>query len=133
MNGLITIPSAYPASKTIERLISIIEAKGMTIFGRIDHADNALKQGMDLRATELIIFGNPKAGTVLMQDNQVSGIDLPLKALVWEDEQGKTWVSYNDTTWIGERHDLSEKSDSIIKAIENGIAAVVQNATTVEK
>lgn len=73
MNGLITIQSAHPVSKTVERLISIIESKGMTIFGRIDHGENTLKQGLPLRPTELIIFGNPKAGMLLMQDKQISG------------------------------------------------------------
>lgn len=133
MNGLITIQSAYNVRKTIDRLISIIESKGMTVFGRIDHADNALKQGLPLRPTELIIFGNPKAGTFLMQDNQTSGIDLPLKVLAWEDEQGKTWLTYNDTNWIAERHGLSKKSYSIIKAIAEGITAVAVNATNIEK
>ena len=133
MNGLITIQSAYPVRQTIDRLISIIESKGMTVFGRIDHADNALKQGLPLRPTELIIFGNPKAGTFLMQDNQTSGIDLPLKVLAWEDEQGKTWLTYNDTNWIAERHGLSEKSDPTIKAIADVITAVAMNAANIEK
>ncbi|HUZ57510.1 MAG TPA: DUF302 domain-containing protein [Hanamia sp.] len=133
MNGLITIQSAYPVSKTIDRLISIIESRGMTIFGRIDHADNALKQGLPLRPTELIIFGNPKAGTLLMQDKQISGIDLPLKALAWEDIQGKTWLTYNDINWIAERHGLSKEMNSIIKAIADGITSVALNATTIEK
>lgn len=133
MNGLITIQSAYPVSKTIDRLISIIESRGMTIFARIDHADNALKQGLSLRPTELIIFGNPKAGTILMQDKQTSGIDLPVKALAWEDEQGKTWLTYNDTNWIAERHGLSKKSDLITKAIAEGMTSVAISATNIEK
>ena len=133
MNGLTTIESAFPVRETIERLISIVEAKGMTIFGRIDHAENAIKQGLILRPTELIIFGNPKAGTLLMQDKQTAGIDLPLKALVWEDEEGKTWLTYNDTNWIAERHGLSKNSDAIVKAIADGMAAVANIAVHTEK
>ncbi|MEO8853835.1 MAG: DUF302 domain-containing protein [Ginsengibacter sp.] len=133
MNGLITIQSAFPVKETISRLISIIESRSMTVFGRIDHADNAIKQGLTLRPTELIIFGNPKAGTLLMQDKQISGIDLPLKALAWEDEQGKSWLTYNDTNWIAERHALSTKSDPIIKAITEGMTAIAFSTTYLEE
>jgi uncharacterized protein (DUF302 family) len=133
MNGLTTIESDFPVRETIERLISIIESKGMTIFERIDHADNAIKQGLALRPTELIIFGNPKAGTLLMQDKQIAGIDLPLKALAWEDEHGKTWLTYNDTDWIAERHGLSKNSDAIVKAIAEGITAIASSATDTDK
>jgi uncharacterized protein (DUF302 family) len=133
MNGLTTIESDFPFRETIERLISIVEAKGMTIFGRIDHAENAIKQGLALRPTELIIFGNPKAGTLLMQDKQTAGIDLPLKALAWEDAQGNTWLTYNDTNWIAERHGLSKNSDAIVKAISECVAAAANIAVHVDK
>jgi len=132
MNGIITIQSCFPVKETISRLISIIESRGMTVFARIDHADNAIKQGLMLRPTELIIFGNPKAGTLLMQDKQISGIDLPLKALAWQDEQDKIWLSYNDTNWIAERHALSTKSDPIIKAITEAMTAVAFSTTNLE-
>jgi len=132
MNGIITIQSGFPVKETINRLISIIESRDMKVFARIDHADNAIKQGLTLRPTELIIFGNPKAGTLLMQDKQISGIDLPLKALAWEDEQGKSWLSYNDTNWIAERHALSTKSDPIIKAITETMTAVAFSTTNLE-
>ena len=132
MNGIITIQSGFPVKETISRLISIIESREMTVFARIDHADNAIKQGLTLRPTELIIFGNPKAGTLLMQDKQISGIDLPLKALAWEDEEGKSWLSYNDTNWIAERHALSTKSDPIIKAITETMTAVAFSTTNLE-
>lgn len=88
MKGLITIQSDCSVKETIDRVSSIVESKGLTVFLRIDHAENAKKQGLQLRPTELIIFGNPKAGTVLMQDNQISGIDLPVKVLAWQDEGG---------------------------------------------
>jgi|SRR5690242_161045 uncharacterized protein (DUF302 family) len=129
MNGLITTQSKYSVKETIDRVASIVQSKGLTVFARIDHGDNAAKQGLQLRPTELIIFGNPKAGTVLMQDKQTSGIDLPVKALAWQDEEGKVWLTYNDTNWIANRHGLSEKSASVIKAIEEGMALVTNGAT----
>ncbi|HEU5053035.1 MAG TPA: DUF302 domain-containing protein [Hanamia sp.] len=129
MNGLITTQSDYSVKETIDRVASIVQSKGLTVFARIDHGDNAAKQGLQLRPTELIIFGNPKAGTVLMQDKQTSGIDLPVKALAWQDEEGKVWLTYNDTNWIANRHGLSEKSASVIKAIEEGMALVTNGAT----
>ena len=129
MKGLITIQSDYSVKETIDRIASIVQSKGLTVFARIDHEDNALKQGLQLRPTELIIFGNPQAGTVLMQDKQTSGIDLPVKAFAWQDEAGKIWLTYNDTIWIADRHDLTEKSDSVVKAIEEGMT-LVSNAAT---
>jgi len=131
MKGLITIQSGYSVKETIDRIASIVQSKGLTVFARIDHAENALKQGLQLRPTELIIFGNPQAGTVLMQDKQTSGIDLPVKALAWQDEAGKIWLTYNDTIWIADRHDLTEKSKSVVKAMEEGMR-LVSNAATKE-
>lgn len=131
MKGLITIQSGYSVKETIDRIASIVQSKGLTVFARIDHAENALKQGLQLRPTELIIFGNPQAGTVLMQDKQTSGIDLPVKALAWQDEAGKIWLTYNDTRWIADRHELTEKSKSVVKAMEEGMR-LVSNAATKE-
>lgn len=128
MAGLITIQSDYSVKETIDRLTTIVESKELTVFLRVDHANNAAKQGLQLRPTELIIFGNPKAGTVLMQDNQTAGIDLPVKALAWEDEAGKVWLTYNDTKWMADRHDLTEKTQAILKAIEEGMAFVTESA-----
>ena len=129
MNGLITIQSEFRAKETIDRLAAIVESKGMTVFARIDHAANAEQVGLQLRPTELIIFGNPKAGTFLIQDIQTSGIDLPVKALAWEDENGKTWLTHNETGWITERHQLTSKSANTIKAIEDGMKIVSLAAT----
>ena len=129
MNGLITIQSDYSVKETINRLASIVESKVLTVFARIDHAGNAEKADMTLRPTELLIFGNPKAGTVLMQDKQTAGIDLPVKALAWQDEAGKIWLTYNDTKWIADRHDLTEISHQTLKAIEEGMTLVVNAAT----
>lgn len=128
MNGLITIESDYSVKETIDRLVSIAASKGLTIFSRIDHADNAIKNGLELRPTELVIFGNPKVGTALMQDNQMTGMDLPLKAMAWQDEKGKIWLTYNDMNWIANRYILKEKSLATVKTIETGMAAACNAA-----
>jgi uncharacterized protein (DUF302 family) len=124
--GLITQASQFSAKETMERMASLIQSKGMTIFSRIDHGENATQVGLHLRPTELIVFGNPKAGTILMQDSQVSGLDLPFKALAWEDESGKTWLTYNDPAWIAERHHLSDQSSPMVNSIKKGIEAIVE-------
>jgi uncharacterized protein (DUF302 family) len=106
-DGLTTIPSSHAPKETMNRLEAEVKAKGMTVFARIDHAAGASAAGLSLRPTEVLIFGNAKAGTPLMQSVQTIGIDLPLKALVWQDESGKTWLSYNDPAWLAKRHRLS--------------------------
>ena len=127
-NGLTTIASDFPVKETIERLTSIAQAKDMMVFARIDHTNNATQAGLTLRPTVLLIFGNPKAGTFLMQDKQISGIDLPIKALAWQDEHGKTWLTYNDSDWLAERHGLNEKSGGILKAMADLITTVINAA-----
>src|SRR6478736_6066449 len=99
-------PVALGPKETVDRLETEITAKGLTIFARIDHAVGAAQVGLPLRPTELLIFGSAKAGTPLMQSNQEFGIDLPLKALVWENAAGKTLLSYNDPSWFAKRHGL---------------------------
>lgn len=106
--GLITLASAYDAKTTMSRFESIVKKKGMHIFARIDHAAGAATVGMSMRPTSLLIFGNPKGGTPLMLCAQTAGIDLPLKALVWQDEAGKVWLSYNDPAYIASRHGIKE-------------------------
>jgi uncharacterized protein (DUF302 family) len=131
--GLITHSSAFSVKQTIDRIASFAQAKGMTIFGRIDHGDNAKAVGLSLRPTELMIFGNPRVGTILMQDKQVAGLDLPFKALAWEDEAGKTWLTYNDPRWISERHLLTGQSgpmlDSLVVGIKGLMEATVKEQT----
>ena len=99
-DGLITIRSAYGPEDTMNRFDAEVRAKGMTVFARIDHAAGAAAVGLPLRPTDLLIFGNAKGGTPLMQQVQAIGIDLPLKALVWQDASGTTWLSYNDPAWV---------------------------------
>jgi uncharacterized protein (DUF302 family) len=127
-NGLTTIPSNYGPQETLDRLEAAARAKGMTIFARIDHAAGAAEAGLALRPTAVVIFGAAKAGTALMQANQTIGIDLPLKALVWQDEQGKTWLSYNDPAWLAERHALGTQTRAAIGAIATALAATATAA-----
>jgi uncharacterized protein (DUF302 family) len=103
-DGLIAIKSAHSAKETMNRLEAQVKAKGLNVFARIDHAAGAKKIGKTLRPTELLIFGNPQGGTPFMECAQSVGIDLPLKALVWEDASAQVWLGYNDPAWIGQRH-----------------------------
>jgi len=115
MEGLTNIPSRFGAKETMDRLQAEICAKGMTVFARIDHAAGAAAVGLTLAPTELIIFGNARGGTPLMQSVQTVGIDLPLKALVWEDASGKTWLSYNEPGWIVQRHSVANAEPVVSK------------------
>jgi uncharacterized protein (DUF302 family) len=129
--GLITMPSAHDPAKTLARLAAAITAKGMTVIARIDHAGAAAKAGLTLRPTEVVIFGNPRAGTGLMQAAQTMGIDLPLKALVWQDEAGKTQLSYNDPNWLAERHGgVGAGAEKTLAAMSDALAALAKEATS---
>jgi uncharacterized protein (DUF302 family) len=99
----------------MDRLEAEIRKQGMTVFARIDHTGGAAKVGLELRPTELIIFGNARGGTPLMQSMQTVGIDLPLKALVWEDASGTTWLSYNEPSWIAQRHGVANAEPVVSK------------------
>jgi uncharacterized protein (DUF302 family) len=127
-NGLVTVVSAHNARETMERLLAALKAHNMTVFARIDHAAGAAAVGLALRATEVVLFGNPKGGTALMQDRQTAGIDLPLKVLVWEDEAGTTQLSYNDPQWIAQRHGLG--AHSAVAAMTKALQEIAKAATT---
>jgi uncharacterized protein (DUF302 family) len=129
-DGLTTIPSSYGPKDTMNRLEAAVKAKGMTIFARIDHAAGASAVGLSLRPTEVLIFGNAKAGTPLMQSVQTIGLDLPLKALVWQDVSGKTWLSYNDPGWLAKQHGLSGEAEAALGIITAALHAVATAATT---
>lgn len=103
-DGLITVKSPYTAQQTMDRLENIIKQRGLNVFARIDHAAGAAKIGKTLRPTEVLIFGNPEGGTPFMACSQTVGIDLPLKALVWEDSSAQVWLSYNDPAYLAQRH-----------------------------
>lgn len=127
-NGLINVKSSHDVKVTAERLAENLKMKGMTVFARINHAEGALKVGKILRPTEVIIFGNPKVGAPLMQCGQSVGIDLPQKALIWKDEAGDVWLSYNDPKYIAKRHGITG-CDEVIKKIENALSNFSKAAT----
>lgn len=128
-DGLVTTNSSRGPKETMDRLVAELQAKGLTIFARIDHAAGAKDAGLPLRPTELVIFGNAKGGTPLMQANQAIGIDLPLKALVWQDASGTTWLSYNDPAWLAQRHGLGHEVEAPVKAMTAMLGAVTRAAT----
>lgn len=127
-NGLINIKSSHDVKTTADRLENTLREKGMTVFIRIDHAEGAQKVEMNLRPTELLIFGNPKVGTPLMQCSQSVAIDLPQKALIWEDETGQVWLSYNDPQYLVKRHEIAGCIEAI-KKIENALSNFAHAAT----
>jgi len=126
--GLINVKSSYDVKTTADRLESKLTQKGMTVFIRVDHAAGAQSVGKKLRPTELIIFGNPKVGTALMQCSQSVAIDLPLKALIWQDDEGQAWLSYNDPNYLAKRHGISGCSE-VIKKIEKALSNFAKAAT----
>jgi len=128
-DGLIALPSEFGAAETLDRLVAAITSRGMTVFARVDHAGGAAAIGMTLRPTELVIFGNARGGTPLMQAEQAIGIDLPLKALVYEDAAGKAWLAYNDPHWLARRHGLGASVAQPVAAMSAALAAVAAAAT----
>ncbi|MBK8208647.1 MAG: DUF302 domain-containing protein [Rhodospirillales bacterium] len=128
-DGLTICPSSHGSKVTAERLVAAVTKRGMTILARIDHAAAAANVGMALRPTEVLIFGNPRAGTPLMQAAQTIGIDLPLKALVWEDDRGKAWLAYDDPVWLARRHGATSGAERTLGAMTEALAAVAREAT----
>ena len=116
--GIIDIPSNHSVDQTVERLKGILEAKGVTIFALVDHSGEAEKAGLKMRPTKLLIFGSPKAGTPVMLAAPSIAIDLPLKILIWEDSQGKVWVSYNSPAYLQERHGVPQELLQSIAVVE---------------
>jgi uncharacterized protein (DUF302 family) len=112
-NGIVSKPSRYSVQETMDRLIAVLQSKGMTVFDRIDHAAAAKKAGLSMRPTQLLICGNPKSGTPLMKAAPTAAIDLPLKALAWEDADGKVWLAYNAPSWIKQRHAIRGMDETI--------------------
>jgi len=117
-SGIITRPSRHSVAQTVETLTAVLRAKGVTLFALVDHNGEAAKVGMTMPPTKLLIFGNPKAGTPLMLAAPSVAIDLPLKILVWEDGQGKVWLSYNSPAYLQERHGVPEALMANIAVVE---------------
>jgi len=114
-DGLISIKSNYTVDETLDRLESVVKGKGLTVFARIDHTAGANKVDKELRPTRLLVFGNPKVGTLLMQSNQTAGIDLPMKALAWEDGTGQVWLTYSSASYIANRHHITDREETVQK------------------
>jgi len=117
-NGLVQLKSSHSVATTADRLVHVLNNKGMTVFARVNHAKGAVSVGKTLRPTELVIFGNPKVGTVLMQCAQTAGIDLPQKALIYEDAAGDVWFAYNAPKYIASRHNI-KGCEGVLKKVEN--------------
>ena len=127
-DGLISVKSAHDVKATADRLENNLKQKGMNVFIRINHAAGARKVGKDLRPTELIVFGNPKVGTPLMQCNQSVAIDLPQKALIWQDDKEQVWLTYNDPNYLLQRHELDQCTE-VIKKVAKALGNFAKAAT----
>jgi len=127
-NGTISLPSNHSVDVTIDRLESVLKEKGMTVFSRIDHAAGAAKVDKTIRPTQLLIFGNPKVGTPLMQCAQTVALDLPQKALAWEDQSGKVWLTYNDPAYLKTRHNIAG-CDGVLEKVSGALNKFAQAAT----
>lgn len=127
-DGLTAVASRFGAKETMDRLEAEVKAKGLTVFARVDHAAGAAAVGMPLRPTEVLMFGNARGGTPLMQSNQTAGIDLPLKALVYQDAAGKVWLAYNDPDWIAQRHGLGQTVAANVLALTKALEGLAAGA-----
>jgi uncharacterized protein (DUF302 family) len=127
-SGLVTIPSQFGYAETVERFVAAVEGAELKVFSTIDHAAGAKKVGQSLSPTMLIIFGSPKVGTALMTSDQRAGIDLPLKALIWEDAQAKVWLSYNNPDMLFERFAISDR-EKVRKKVTGALRSFANKAT----
>ncbi len=128
-DGMTRVKSTRSVSATIDKLEAVLKKKGMTIFKRVPHSEGAAKVGLEIRDTELLIFGNPKIGTLLMQCQQTAALDLPMKALAYKDENGQVWLAYNDPQYLADRHhakDCSKVVGKMTKALANFSKAATQ-------
>jgi uncharacterized protein (DUF302 family) len=125
-SGMVAKPSKYSVAETIDRLEKVVKARGVTVFARIDHAGEAEKAGLKMRPTQLLILGNPKAGTPVMNAAPSVAIDLPLKALAWEDASGKVWLGYNSADYLKQRHSIPDDLTKNVGAIAGLVDAALE-------
>jgi uncharacterized protein (DUF302 family) len=125
--GLVTLPSAHGATETVERLNGLLAQKGIEVFAHIDHAAGATSVGLPLRPTQVLIFGNPRAGTPLMQARQTVGLDLPLRVLVWEDGEGQVWLTYRPVKDLARQHHISDREETA-QALDTDLGALARAA-----
>jgi uncharacterized protein (DUF302 family) len=128
--GLIVRASRHDPRATMDRLAAAVAARGATVLARVDHAASAATVGLELAPTEVLVFGNPRVGTLLMQAAQTIGIDLPLRTLVWRDASGATYVGYNDPRWLARRHGVEAGNEATLKTMADFLAAIVDEAAT---
>ena len=129
-DGMTVWASRHGPRDTADRFAAAASERGMTILARIDHAAAAAAVGLELRPTEILIFGNPRAGTPLMEAAQTLGIDLPLRALVWQDREGRTWLGYNDPGWLARRHGAADGTAPILVGMAEALAAAAKHGTS---
>ncbi len=127
-DGLVTVKSSHDVATTVEKLVAVLESKGMNVFGQVNHSAGAKKAGLELRPTELVIFGNPKVGTPLMKCSQSIAIDLPQKMLAWQDEDGTVYLSYNDPMHLKSRH-ATEGCDEVFAKVSGALGNFAAAAT----
>ncbi|WP_040724839.1 DUF302 domain-containing protein [Thiomicrorhabdus sp. Kp2] len=127
VEGMVKVKSALTVDETVNKMQAVLEEKGMTIFNRINHSDAAHKVGINLSETVLLIFGNPKAGSLLMQCQQEVAIDLPLKALIWKDEKDQVWISYSDPRYLEQKYNI-KGCETILSKMEKGLQGMVKLA-----
>jgi uncharacterized protein (DUF302 family) len=125
---LVALPSAHDTASTVERLKGLLARKGIELFAHVDHAAGARSVGLSLRPTQLLIFGNPRAGTPLMQSRQAIGLDLPLRVLIWEDEAGKVWLTYRRVESLARLHQIADREEAV-RALDDGLGALARAAT----
>ena len=123
--GVVSRPSKIPVDSTVAKFESILAAKGIKLFAKVDHSGEAQAAGLTMRNTKLLIFGSPKAGTPIMLASPLAAIDLPLKVLVWEDQAGQTWISYNSPAYLQERHSVPAELVKNIAGIETLVEAAI--------
>ncbi len=128
-SGIVNVSSDFSVKETSERLETILKKKGMKIFNHINHSQGAKSIGIDIRDTELIIFGNPKVGSPLMKCQQTVALDLPQKALIWKDDMKKVWISYNDPKYLVQRHNL-KGCEKVLGKVEKALAGITKAAAT---
>jgi uncharacterized protein (DUF302 family) len=126
--GLVTVESKFPVKETLDRLSAELDKRGIKVAARIDHAAGAKAVGMELPPTEVLLFGNPKLGTPLMQSNPAIGIDLPMKVLAWQDKAGKVWIGYNAADALAARHAIKDR-DEVVKTMAGALAGLVKAAS----
>ena len=128
-DGVVNVQSTFNVKETADRMENVLNKKGMTIFKRIKHSEGAAKVGITLRDTELILFGNPKVGSPLMKCQQSVAIDLPQKALIWQDKKGKVWISYYDPQYLKKRHNI-KGCEEVLSKIDKALAGITKAAAS---